>query len=257
MTSITPPLNVPTRPGLSRDPRSAGPSSKDSDSAFQALVAASDDGAADPQPSGSTRTDAVALRAAIAHVFNAYGFFSADECQPWEAGEPSSSGETGKVATQAGAPALADPSDNSTNPAPHPLGPGFALPQQPSSRAVPVHEGDVPVRPTHEAPASDSRLGDQFLRSLENRLENEPQRADPASEKASARRSAQAEQRDRLTLKIAEHGIELVGRLSNLSEEEKQRLIDEINSLLAAHGLPLASATLNGEAISQAVERDA
>jgi len=104
-----------------------------------------------------------------------------------------------------------------------------------------------------DEPTEHSRPVDPHLRAIENRFANEPQLPEAASPSATAKRETHSEQRDKVTFKIAEHSVELIARLSNLSDDEKQRLYDEIESLLAAHGMSLANATVNGEPFSHAL----
>lgn len=256
MTSITPSINVPIRPGPARDPRAAVATSNDAEPGFEMLVAPSGDLPGDAASAGSARADEAALRSAIAHVFNAYGFFSTD------AGETTDTGVSQATASTAGDEIDVGETD-SPEPQPpvadgsHPTPPDFSLPPQASARAVAVHAGSLPPGPAGKGHATDSQPVDPFLRALENRLANAPELPEQASTRATAKREAHAEQRDRVTLKIAEHSADLIARLSNLSDEEKQRLFDEIDSLLAAHGLSLASATLNGEPFSQAARSKA
>lgn len=259
MTSIRPPINVPTVPSVSRDTRALVSTSKDSDPQFASLALSSSDLPPDSGWAGSMRTSETAVRSAIAHVFNAYGFFAADRSPTSDQTEfrqtpalASAGAHSGKMQTAAANRESADISGQ------HLAALDSASAPQASSRASAAHDNAFRAgrEPIAKGTTESVRPGDAHLRSIENRLASERQLPDQASAKASPNREVQAEQRDRVTLKIAEHTVELVARLSNLSEEEKERLLGEIDSLLAEHGLSLATATLNGEPLTQALRID-
>ena len=250
MTSIGPPINLPPMPAQSRDPRN---SPMRSDPGYAALAKPSADLTGKALPASPKPGEAAALRSAIAHIFNAFGFFPAD-------GENPSPMHTTAAVTVAGDQAVESHrtvADKAVLEAP--LQPGQApatLPRVALARAEAAHG-----RGAHPAPhattnlPSEANTTDPFLRAIENRLTNEPELPEQANAKAAERREAQTARRDRVTLKIAEHSVELIARLSDLSEEDRQRLLDEVDCMLAEHGLSLASATLNGEPFSQVVGR--
>ena len=257
MTSIRPQFNLHIMP-VTREPRGSGSTAKDADPGFTAKDADPGFTALVPTPgeaaaAGSTRTEEAALRSALAHIFNAYGFFPAPEAAAPGAAAATSD-DMGPAAQSEPAPGE-PPVMDSPPQAGSEHGPGPA--PQASPRAVAVHAAGPRPAPEPGAgrPADSARPVEPHLRAIQNRLENEPALPEQASAKAADKRAAHAEQRDRVTLKIAEHSVELIARLSNLSDEEKQRLFDEIDSLLAAHGLSLAGATVNGEPFSQALGR--
>jgi len=238
-------------PALARDQRNAQ-SSAGADAEFSSLaMPLPQQGDEGRGPAG--RANEAALRSAIAHVFNAYGFFTADDTQaPGQADDPPNAGIEGDVpgSPSPGLPAGEEgPGELAHRPQSSPA-------PQASERSFAVHAGDRPPPPGPAGPGRGEGVGraDPFLRALQNRFEH-AQLPDKANAKAVANRAAHAGQRDRVTLKIAENTVELIGRMTNLEDSEKQRLLDEIDSLLAAHGLSLDSATLNGETLGQTLGR--
>ncbi len=65
------------------------------------------------------------------------------------------------------------------------------------------------------------------------------------------------DRQERLVFRIEEHVVELVGRLESLGEDEKQRLIEALDTLLEGYGLSLGSATLNGKSFTRALAQGA
>jgi len=252
MTNIMPPINFSIAPGLSRDPRASAPTSKNGDPfAPPGLPAQSD-----PASASSMRAEEASLRSALAHVFNAYGFFSTDQNDSTGPSQPQPASATTSAADELEddqPPADLPPAEP---PHQHTRGPE-ALPAQASDRAKAVLAEHAASSPGPiggaDEPTEHSRPVDPHLRAIENRFANEPQLPEAASPSATAKRETHSEQRDKVTFKIAEHSVELIARLSNLSDDEKQRLYDEIESLLAAHGMSLANATVNGEPFSHAL----
>jgi hypothetical protein len=190
------------------------------------------------------------LQTEAAHIFNAFGFFSADQLnqravidgavplpndtEMYEPGAHHSVPSPRSTPTDA---TCEGKSDTAIIPSAFPPALGKLAAHQSQS----VRQPDGP-----KGPSPDRASIDPFLQAIENRLENEPEHTEQARGSSSKNFEQLAEQRDRVTLKIAEHTVELIGRLQNLSEEEKQRLFDALDELLATHGLTLGSATLNG-----------
>jgi hypothetical protein len=187
-------------------------------------------------------------------VFNAYGFFAADQDQTSDATECQQTLGTAPAAAHSEAQGSAAVESDTAYVSGERRAPADSVTALPDTPDIAVPHSDVPAasEPATRTVNEGLRSVDAHLRAIENRLGNEPQVPDGASTKASANRLAHAEQRDRLTLKIAEHSVELIARLSNLSEDEKERLFGEIDSLLVEHGLSLTTATLNGEPLAQA-----
>jgi hypothetical protein len=223
------------------------------------------------------RHDKAPLAAAVAHVFNAFGFFPA--------GEQPASGATAASVGQAGAsrPAQALTKDaldgiqaagvSSSDLVTTGLQSGpnaWHVPHPPRDPAALPIGSDLPrsQRQLHSVGGSAERIDlhshkPQHVASLSIRgsqthrtrahcgpalgheaVEHgqEPSVTHPVDRAVNDRG-------DRLIFRIGEQVVEVVGRLFDLSEDERQRLLSALGRTLESYGLSLGAATINGRPV--------
>lgn len=221
-------------------PRPMAPKQDD----FQRLLRPSDDRAS-------------GLRQILAEVFNAHGFFPRGEGRdhvpvPAADHRPSLGPGTAAMAPMVGDPPVecADVSSalERTTIRPDPF--GSIARSSPSTAASPgIVESNVPDR----AGRSGQTMPLIPARSAVERDVGPMKRSEPLISRPIPRSDTRAA--DRLVFVIGAETMVLSGRLSNLADDERQRLLDALDAVLEAHGLRLADATLNGRSIPPSPSR--
>lgn len=281
MTSIRPPAYPSFLPDRAAQPLANTPAAEPD---FATLLGRSlEDGRDSGLPSGKDAT----VAAAIAHVFNAFGFF------PASTGEGTRVPSEEKAALESAQQPAASSMANILPQNLRPEGPTDQLAPIASAEGVPVSPSapaaSLPAGISEPSPDGESLPGKQLIdshlgkvRSRMNEIsvpgvkdlvrQERPSRPNAGLE---PRRTSEGEtnevetgpdvpaprdpashvhnQRDRLVFRIGAHLVELIARLEGLSEEDEQRLIDALNDILEAHGLSLGPATLNGQPIDHGV----
>jgi hypothetical protein len=267
MTSVQPPLGsaLPARAGSAAPVPAAAVD-------FEALV----DIAGNDQGCGAAgRED---FKADVAHVFNAFGFFSDDPAQR----AAHQSGIHASIAASSDPPPKHLPSAGE-NPA---LGPAAVGPVAATARvrgvapapvggidaqrdgsgpeaiaerlAIDAAGSGLPAAAVHTPrPPSTRSAGAHVLPGtvigFASRIAPRNGESDVRNAPAGyARRSPDAPSGDRLSLRIAANSAELVGRLAGLGEDDERRLVEALAELLARHGLTLRAAIFNGRPVAPA-----
>ncbi|HKC03558.1 MAG TPA: hypothetical protein VKC17_09675 [Sphingomicrobium sp.] len=247
MTSIAPSLPFPTGPigpdqALANREPGAG-----AEPNFAAVLARARTGSSVGFDPVAVRLPLHELKSALAHVFNAFGFFPAESDQSAPAvveAESPAAPTSGVVPAPAKTPD--DPAGSDPRQAIDAARPGSAGPTVPDNgdRRVDRHSA---VRATialgrepRAVPAPVSR-GD-----VADLHRAEPSRDRPGLEVSRPGAKVGPEQQDQIRFKIGDCVVDLLARLHDLSDDEETRLIAELQAVLEEHGFSLASATING-----------
>lgn len=273
MTGVAPPASMPASPAPRSSARPAVATEGEGDFAGLLADMAAGRGEVGAKADGEGRS---ALALAVAHVFNAFGFFPAGAAGP--------SGPPAARISPASAQAVDEPEpEHAATRSTVPSAAASRNPDLAAAGAEPAAKGEISVNVDPGLPAAAGELraeahfpgpGTAPRKAPVERLaapraqasgEGLPVAGRPAERSQDApvagRRGLSGTRpvlqhseasAERLVFRIAEHCVELAGRLPGLSDDERQRLMDALADVLRGHGLSLASATLNGRPLSAA-----
>lgn len=196
-----------------------------------------------------------ALRATVAEVFNAFGFFEAGhtlarfpaEKKTLELPTDGLRPVTERVMASTIQDSFAAPQIDATA-GPHPLfnSCGAEQPRVANASAARFH-GSIPELRNATDVAQSVNV------SASEITEDSPGESEPSEKPLLP--DPPPEQRDRLIVRMGEHVVELLARMAHLSEEEETELLSAVQSILGARGLRLGHVSINGVPLGPGVFR--
>ena len=210
-----------------------------------------------PLTSGESGRNPAALSTALAELFNAHGFFTAEpesgvgkwlgQLPERQCSNPQATSLTGNTCREpmAGEPRGRERAADPIHPFAAREAPPLASPGagQRSDRAAPLS-----VARAHAAPNA------AIIRGIREPVGADGAGPEPALGNSQLRHPSgrpSNHSSDRILFRIGDAAVDLFGRLEGLSEDEEERLFADLSALLAEHGLGLGSATINGTMLAR------